>query len=106
MQENPITCWHDVMPTLCAALFLWLSVQGDQLIATSGVVYTKESDYGGAKVKMGQQVVRMTVMGEVSGRADGPNQGGRRLRATPGDCWVDGTCHTEAFSTQPAQKGA
>lgn len=37
---------------------------GDQLIATSGVVYNKESEYGGAKVKMGQEVVRMTVMGE------------------------------------------
>lgn len=36
------------------------------MIATSGVVYNKESEYGGAKVKMGQQVVRMTVMGQVS----------------------------------------
>jgi len=43
----------------------WLTLQGDQLIATSGVVYNKESEYGGAKVKMGQEVVRMTVMGEV-----------------------------------------
>lgn len=41
-------------------------VQGDQLIATSGIVYNKESEYGGAKVKMGQQVVRLKVMGEVS----------------------------------------
>jgi hypothetical protein len=36
------------------------------LIATSGIIYTKTADYGGAPVKMGQQVVRMTVMGEVS----------------------------------------
>jgi uncharacterized protein YjdB len=41
-------------------------VQGDQLIATSGIVYNKESEYGEVKVKMGQQVVRLKVMGEVS----------------------------------------
>jgi hypothetical protein len=40
-------------------------VQGDQLIATSGIVYNKESEYGEVKVKMGQQVVRLKVMGEV-----------------------------------------
>ncbi|KXZ44708.1 hypothetical protein GPECTOR_63g35 [Gonium pectorale] len=37
---------------------------GDQLIATSGVIYTTESDYGGATVKGGQQVVRLRVQGE------------------------------------------
>jgi hypothetical protein len=47
-------------------LLPWMRLQGDQLIATSGVVYNKESEYGGAKVKMGQEVVRMTVMGQVS----------------------------------------
>lgn len=40
-------------------------VQGDQLIAVSGVTYTKEADYGGAAVKMGQKIVRITVRGEV-----------------------------------------
>lgn len=48
-----------------------MCLQGDQLIATSGVIYTKTSDYNGAQVKMGQQVVRMTVMGEVRGGARG-----------------------------------
>ncbi|GFR42070.1 hypothetical protein Agub_g2891, partial [Astrephomene gubernaculifera] len=37
---------------------------GDQLIATSGVIYTTESDYQGAIVKGGQQVVRLRVAGE------------------------------------------
>jgi hypothetical protein len=40
-------------------------LQGDQLIATSGVTYTKEADYGGAPVKMGQEMVRLQVPGEV-----------------------------------------
>jgi hypothetical protein len=34
-------------------------------VATSGVTYSKESDYGGAKVLMGQEVVRLNVMGQV-----------------------------------------
>lgn len=38
--------------------------QGDQLIATSGVTYSKEADYGGAMVKMGQEVVRLNVLGQ------------------------------------------
>lgn len=42
------------------------------MIATSGIIYTKEADYGGAPVKMGQQVVRMTVMGEVSLQVNQP----------------------------------
>lgn len=37
---------------------------GDQLIATSGVTYGKEEDYGGAKVKKGQQVVRISALGQ------------------------------------------
>ena len=41
-------------------------MQGDQLVATSGVTYDKESDYGGATVKMGQKVVRLNVLCEVS----------------------------------------
>lgn len=45
--------------------------QGDQLIATSGVIYTSESDYGGATVKGGQKLVRLRVQGEVSRREEG-----------------------------------
>jgi hypothetical protein len=45
-----------------------IRLQGDQLVATSGVVYNKVSDYGGVSVKGGQQVVRMTVQGEVRRR--------------------------------------
>lgn len=37
---------------------------GDQLVATSGVVYTSETEYNGAMVKGGQQLVRMLVLGE------------------------------------------
>lgn len=40
-------------------------LQGDQLIATSGVTYSKTADYNGASVKMGQEVVRLQVQGEV-----------------------------------------
>lgn len=53
----------EIKPDGSAARDGRLSV-GDQLIATSGVVYTRESDYGGATVKGGQQVVRMLVLGE------------------------------------------
>ena len=37
---------------------------GDELIATSAVVYNTEMDYGGVKVRKGQEVVRLTVRGE------------------------------------------
>eukprot|EP01024_Parvocaulis_polyphysoides_P007419 TRINITY_DN12207_c0_g1_i1.p2 TRINITY_DN12207_c0_g1~~TRINITY_DN12207_c0_g1_i1.p2 ORF type:complete len:165 (-),score=17.47 TRINITY_DN12207_c0_g1_i1:314-769(-) len=37
---------------------------GDELIATSGVTYSGSSDYGGAQVRTGQQVVRLNVNGE------------------------------------------
>eukprot|EP00210_Caulerpa_lentillifera_P001656 g1592.t1 len=40
--------------------------QGDQLISTSGVIYTKEQSYGSTMVKGGQKVVRMNVTNEVS----------------------------------------
>jgi hypothetical protein len=43
-----------------------LAMQGDQLVATSGITYDRESEYNGAKVKMGQKVVRLNVLGEVS----------------------------------------
>jgi hypothetical protein len=42
----------------------WLP-QGDQLIATSGVVYNNDMDYGGIIVKRGEQIIRMAVQGEV-----------------------------------------
>lgn len=44
-------------------------LQGDQLIATSGITYSKEEDYNGAKVKKGQQVVRLNVIGQVRQQA-------------------------------------
>lgn len=47
-------------------LIVLLPTQGDQLIATSGVVYNGTSEYGGVQVKAGQQVVRLNVLGEVS----------------------------------------
>ncbi len=37
---------------------------GDELIATSAVVYTTESDYGGVAVKGGQKNVRVVCKGE------------------------------------------
>lgn len=46
--------------------------QGDQLIATSGVVFNKVTDYGGVSVKGGQQIVRMSVQNEVSRQARAP----------------------------------
>lgn len=37
---------------------------GDELIATSAVVYNDEEFYGGVKVRKGMQVVRLAVRGE------------------------------------------
>lgn len=37
---------------------------GDELIATSAVVYSDSADYGGVLVKRGQQRVRLRVTGE------------------------------------------
>lgn len=37
---------------------------GDELIATSAVVYNSEMDYGGVKVRKGEEVVRLAVRGE------------------------------------------
>ena len=37
---------------------------GDQLIATSAIVYSAEEDYGGVAVKKGEQKVRLMVKGE------------------------------------------
>jgi pyrroloquinoline quinone (PQQ) biosynthesis protein C len=42
-------------------------LQGDQLIATSGVTYSTEEEYGEVKVKKGQKVVRVNAIGQVSG---------------------------------------
>lgn len=38
---------------------------GDILISTSGITYSKEADYGGAKVRMGEARVTLNVTGEV-----------------------------------------
>jgi pyrroloquinoline quinone (PQQ) biosynthesis protein C len=44
----------------------WLVLlQGDQLIATSGVTYSTEEEYGEVKVKKGQKVVRVNAIGQV-----------------------------------------
>ncbi|WIA30540.1 hypothetical protein OEZ86_000623 [Tetradesmus obliquus] len=37
---------------------------GDQLIATSGVTYSTEEEYGEVKVKKGQKVVRVNAIGQ------------------------------------------
>ena len=37
---------------------------GDQLIATSAVVYNSEKDYGGVSVKSGEEEIRLAVRGE------------------------------------------
>lgn len=37
---------------------------GDQLIATSAVVYGSEDDYQGVMVRKGMQIVRLNVRGE------------------------------------------
>jgi hypothetical protein len=41
---------------------------GDILISTSGITYSKESDYGGAKVRMGESRVILNVSNEVCSR--------------------------------------
>jgi hypothetical protein len=66
---------------------------GDQLIATSAVIYTSEDDYGGVTVKTGQQRVRLLVKGEkfdTGARAarrwrsgECPTHGCARVRRTP-----------------------
>jgi predicted metalloprotease with PDZ domain len=38
---------------------------GDILISTSGITYSRESDYGGAKVRMGEARVTLNVANEV-----------------------------------------
>mmetsp|Transcript_25992 Transcript_25992/g.56657 ORF Transcript_25992/g.56657 Transcript_25992/m.56657 type:complete len:161 (-) Transcript_25992:651-1133(-) len=53
----------DIKPESSAEKSGQISI-GDQLIATSGVVYTKELDYAGATVKGGQEIVRLLVLGE------------------------------------------
>jgi hypothetical protein len=42
-------------------------VQGDELIATSGITYTTEQQYGETRVKGGEQVIRLLCRGEVRG---------------------------------------
>jgi hypothetical protein len=38
--------------------------QGDQLISTSGVTYTRTEDYGGVTVRKGQEIVTLNCLGE------------------------------------------
>lgn len=44
-------------------------LKGDQLISTSGVIYTTERSYGNTMVKGGQKVVRLNVLSEVYGKS-------------------------------------
>ncbi|KAJ9525598.1 hypothetical protein QJQ45_003370 [Haematococcus lacustris] len=53
----------DIKPDGSAAKAPERMCVGDQLIATSGVTYDREADYG-VMVKMGQKVVRLMVQGE------------------------------------------
>lgn len=43
-------------------------MQGDELIATSGITYTTEQQYGETRVKGGEQVIRLLARGEVLAR--------------------------------------
>ena len=38
--------------------------QGDQLISTSGVTYTRTEDYGGVNVRKGQELVQISALGQ------------------------------------------
>lgn len=40
-------------------------LQGDQLIATSGYTYERETQYQSVQVRSGERVVRLTARGEV-----------------------------------------
>jgi hypothetical protein len=53
----------EVLPDCSAAKDGRIAV-GDQLIATSAIVYAKTEDYGGVSVKKGMQMVRLLVKGE------------------------------------------
>ncbi|KAF8068450.1 Mpp7 [Scenedesmus sp. PABB004] len=52
----------DVAPDGSAARTGLVAI-GDQLIATSGITYGSEEDYGGVTVKKGQRVVRVSTRG-------------------------------------------
>lgn len=41
------------------------AVQGDQLIATSGYVYERETEYQEVRVRSGEKVVRLNARDEV-----------------------------------------
>lgn len=53
----------EVLPDCSAAKDGRIAV-GDQLIATSAIVYATTEDYGGVSVKKGMQMVRLLVKGE------------------------------------------
>lgn len=52
-------------------------MQGDELIATSGITYTTEQQYGETRVKGGEQVIRLLARGEVLARDHFPAWLGR-----------------------------
>jgi len=54
---------------------------GDQLIATSAIVYTAEEDYGGVSVKKGMSMVRLLCKGESFDTGERPS-GAVLLRST------------------------
>ena len=56
--------------TGCRACML----QGDQLIATSGYTYSRESDYQSVVVRSGETVVRLNARGEVGALLAGCQQ--------------------------------
>ena len=50
---------------LCSNNAMMHSPQGDQLIATSGYTYERETQYQSVQVRSGERVVRLTARGEV-----------------------------------------
>jgi hypothetical protein len=77
------------------------NAQGDELIATSGVTYSKESEYGEVKVKMGQQVglalrlftITITSVALLGGTLRKPTGG--KLAGWSGCLHISGTLVTE-----------
>jgi hypothetical protein len=67
MLELPCDCKRgpSVSSSMTRYVAFNMCLQGDQLIATSGVTYGRIDDYGGAAVRNQQQIVRMSVIGEV-----------------------------------------
>ena len=53
---------------------------GDQLIATSAIVYASEEDYGGVSVKKGMSMVRLLCKGESFDTGERPGEPRAALR--------------------------